>query len=51
MFDREGNGYISCQELHRIMVGLGEQMTPREADRMILEADTDSDGQISIDGI
>lgn len=49
VFDKEGNGYISCQELHRIMVGLGEQMSSKEADKMILEADTDHDGQISID--
>lgn len=47
VFDREGNGLISAQELRHVMTNLGEKLTPEEADEMIREADVDGDGQIN----
>ncbi|XP_075591055.1 uncharacterized protein LOC142597941 [Dermatophagoides farinae] len=47
VFDREGNGYISAQELRHVMTQLGERLTPEEADLMIAEADINQDGLIN----
>ena len=50
IFDKDGNGYISCAELHHLMTNLGENLTPEEAEAMIKEADTDGDGMINFEG-
>lgn len=47
VFDREGNGLITAQELRHVMTNLGEKLTAEEADEMIREADVDGDGQIN----
>ncbi|XP_070538783.1 calmodulin-like isoform X2 [Ptychodera flava] len=47
VFDRDGNGFISAQELRHVMHKLGENMTDQEVEDMIREADTDGDGQIN----
>lgn len=46
-FDRDGNGYISPQELHHVMANLGDDLTAKEIDEMVREADVDGDGRIS----
>merc|ERR1711976_810005 len=35
IFDKDGNGFISAQELRTIMTSLGEHLTSEEADEMI----------------
>ncbi len=50
MFDKDGNGYISNDELRQVMKNLGENLTPQEVEEMILEADTDGDGQVNYEG-
>ncbi|KAL5499920.1 hypothetical protein EMCRGX_G011392 [Ephydatia muelleri] len=47
VFDLNGDGYISSNELGQIMGNLGEKLTPQEVDDMIREADIDGDGRIS----
>jgi len=46
VFDKDGNGFITSQELRHVMTNLGEKITQEEADSMIKEADLDGDGRI-----
>lgn len=50
IFDKDGNGFISAQELRHVMMNLGEKLSEAEADEMLREADVDGDGQINYDG-
>ncbi len=50
IFDKDGNGFISCAELHNVMGNLGEKITLEEAQEMLAEADTDGDGLICFAG-
>ena len=47
VFDEDGNGYISAEDLRHVMTHVGETMTDEEVDDMILVADTEEDGQIN----
>ena len=47
VFDEDGNGNISAAELQHLMVSLGEKLSDEQINEMIIEADTDSDGQIN----
>ncbi|KAL4334449.1 hypothetical protein GQ457_07G011840 [Hibiscus cannabinus] len=49
MFDRDGNGYITAEELAHSMAKLGHVLTAEELTGMIKEADTDGDGMISFE--
>lgn len=46
VFDRDGDGYISAEELTHVMSTLGENLTQEEIDEMIREADLDGDGRV-----
>lgn len=46
VFDRDGSGKISSEELRHIMKSLGEDLTDEEIQQMIREADTNGDGEI-----
>ena len=50
IFDKDGNGLISANELKHIMANLGEKLTDEELDEMMREADTNGDGQIDYEG-
>ncbi|CAF4628154.1 unnamed protein product, partial [Rotaria magnacalcarata] len=43
VFDKDGNGYISADELRNVMTSLGEKLTDEEVNQMIREADIDGD--------
>uniref|UniRef100_A0A8C4T403 EF-hand domain-containing protein n=2 Tax=Erpetoichthys calabaricus TaxID=27687 RepID=A0A8C4T403_ERPCA len=47
VFDKDGDGSISAEELHLVMKNLGEDLTDEEIYEMIREADMDGDGQIN----
>lgn len=46
VFDRDGSGTISREELRHVLINIGEGFTEKEIDEMIQEADKDGDGQI-----
>jgi calmodulin len=45
-FDKDGNGYISRDELIQVMHSQGDELTDEEIDGMIKTADQDKDGQV-----
>lgn len=49
VFDKDGSGYISSQELKQVLENLGELLTDEEVDEMMKEADLDCDGQVNFD--
>ncbi|XP_055637648.1 uncharacterized protein LOC129776187 [Toxorhynchites rutilus septentrionalis] len=46
IFDRDGNGLISAEELRAALKSFGEQLAEEEIDEMLREADVNCDGQI-----
>ena len=48
VFDRDGDGLITEDELHITMNNLGEPMNEDEVKAMIAEADLDGDGKINL---
>ena len=50
VFDMDKNGYITGDEVSKIMASLGEVKTREEIQDMIRVADTNSDGRISFNG-
>lgn len=49
VFDRNGDGKISCKELKYVLTSIGENLTDAEFADLIREADIDGDGSISFD--
>jgi len=49
MFDKDGNGHISAEDLKQVMASFGEIATDTVVDGMIRKNDVDGDGQISYD--
>ena len=47
VFDRDGNGLISADELLNVMTSLGENATMEEIEELIKESDYDGDGFIN----
>lgn len=47
VFDKDGNGFISLEELRHVMNCLGVVLTKSEVQQMMDEADTDKDGQLN----
>lgn len=50
IFDKDGNGQISSDELQLAMMNLGERMSAEEVSELIQQVDIDGDGQISYKG-
>ena len=49
LFDKDGNGLITKEELKEGLSKLGEKMTDKDIDQLLEEADLDGDGNISFD--
>lgn len=50
VFDKNGDGFVSAEELRQAMASIGEDMTAQEINDMISEVDHDRDGRISCKG-
>ena len=50
VFDKDNDGFISAMELSYVMSNLGENLSPKEVDEMIQEADLDGDGKVNFSG-
>ncbi|XP_056168079.1 calmodulin-like protein 8 [Syzygium oleosum] len=46
VIDKDQDGYISPDELQRVMINLGEKLTEEELEEMMREADLDGDGRL-----
>ncbi|EEB09679.1 calmodulin Cam1 [Schizosaccharomyces japonicus yFS275] len=47
VFDKDGNGYITVDELTHVLTSLGERLSHEEVADMVREADADGDGVIN----
>ena len=47
VFDASGDGFISAQEMRKIMFNLGENLQQEDVEAVIGEVDVDGDGQIN----
>lgn len=50
MFDRDGNGYITRDELQTAMEMIQESVTENQVTEMLALADLDKDGKINYEG-
>lgn len=50
VYDTDGNGIIASDEFRAAMNSIGENLSKAEAEEMIMEADSDGDGQIDLTG-
>lgn len=46
VFDRDGNGYISTEELRYVVTTFGEKLTHEEAEELIAMFDKNKDGKL-----
>lgn len=51
VFDRDGNGYITRDELQVAMDMIGETVTEAQLSEMLAIADLDKDGKINYEGL
>ncbi|XP_074585304.1 putative calcium-binding protein CML18 [Curcuma longa] len=49
VYDLDGNGLISAEELHRVLSRLGEECSVKDCARMILSVDVDGDGNVNFE--
>jgi Ca2+-binding EF-hand superfamily protein len=50
IFDTNGDGFITRDELKSVMTKMGERLSEEEADEMIRKADLNKDGKINYEG-
>lgn len=50
VFDLNGDGFISREELQKVLTKMGEKLTEKEVDEMLKKADKNGDGKIDYDG-
>ena len=50
VFDQDKNGFITVDELMRILTGLGDKLSKKEAQEMIKQFDLDKDGVVNLKG-
>ncbi|XP_066264508.1 calmodulin-beta-like [Branchiostoma lanceolatum] len=47
VFDTNGDGFLSAEELRHVMTCLGQQLTDEDVEDMVRLADKDGDGKIN----
>ncbi len=50
VFDSDGKGFITANELRHVMSSIGEKLSKREIDEMIRAADAKGSGKIKYEG-
>lgn len=50
VFDKQGTGLISVQDLKLSLTSLGEPLTKEQLDELIREVDQDGEGMVNADG-
>ena len=50
VFDKDGNGFISPDEMNMILTSLGTNIPDDDLEELMEEADIDGDGQINYEG-
>ena len=51
VFDTDGDGYITGDDIRKTMGQLGEELSESDVRDMIVEADLDKDGRINLSGL
>merc|ERR1712096_480313 len=46
-FDKDGNGYVSSEELYLVMQKTGSNLKLKDIQKMVQQADSDGDGHIN----
>jgi calmodulin len=49
-FDKDGNGYVSFEELKKALCGTGDRMSDEDVRYFFQEADLNNDGKIDYNG-
>ena len=49
IFDKNGDGFISCDEMQKLMLTFGEDLSDAEVNEAMKEADTDGDGRVTLE--
>ncbi|KNC78831.1 myosin light chain 1/3/4/6, alkali [Sphaeroforma arctica JP610] len=47
VFDKEANGFMSAVELRHVLTSLGEKLTSKQVDQLLVGVETDSNGAIN----
>ena len=47
-FDDNGDGYVTCDEIQKAMIGLGQRISLEDAKLMISTIDNDGDGRLNM---
>ena len=50
VFDRNGDGHVTAQELREVLENTGEYMKREDIDELIATADCNGDGRIDYEG-
>jgi len=50
VFDKQGTGFISVQDLKLSLTSLGERLTDEELDELIREVDQNGEGMVNYEG-
>ena len=49
IFDKNGDGYISSDELKKLMITFGEDLSDAKVNELIKEADKNGDGRVTFE--
>ena len=49
IYDKNDDGFITCDEVKKLMLTFGENLSDAEVNRIIEEADKDGDGKVNFE--